>query len=308
MTTLLIQDRVFRAHRVPQGHPERPERLAAIDTALSAARFDTLQRATAPRGEEIALQSAHTEAHIARIREASHDGIAALDSDTVTSPAGFEAALHAVGAACKAVDAVITGDVANAFVACRPPGHHAEQDRSMGFCLFNTVAIAARYAQGQHGARRVAIIDWDVHHGNGTQDIVQEDGSILYASTHQMPFYPGTGAREETGVGNIVNIPLSPGDGSAPFRRALGVHILPAIADFAPDLILISAGFDAHQDDPLGGLALETEDFAWATHAVMEVAGQCCQGRIVSLLEGGYDLQALADSSGAHLTALMTAR
>ncbi len=302
MTTLVIQDPVFRKHAVPPGHPERPERMDAVDTALAG--LDGIELHKAVPADDAQLLLAHTDRHIATLRSASADGLVALDIDTTTSPAGLRAALYAVGGACFAVDQVVTGAVANAFVGARPPGHHAERETAMGFCLFNTAAIAARHAQSRHGLERVAIIDWDVHHGNGTQDIVKDDASLLYASTHQMPFYPGTGARGETGVGNLVNAPLTAGTDSATFRSTLQGAILPAVADFDPDLIVISAGFDAHRDDPLGEMLLDTGDFAWATTEIVNLAGRLCEGRIVSVLEGGYDLPALADSVRAHVRAL----
>jgi acetoin utilization deacetylase AcuC-like enzyme len=228
-----------------------------------------------------------------------------IDADTVMSSGSWEAALRAVGAACYAVDEVMAGRAANAFCAIRPPGHHAETARAMGFCLVNTVAIAARHAQRAHGVERVAIIDVDVHHGNGTQDIFWSDASVLYASTHQMPLYPGTGAVNETGVGNIVNAPLRPGDGGEAFREAVETRILPALERFAPDLVLISAGFDAHWRDPLANLQLTEQDFAWVTRKLMEVAGRFAKDRVVSMLEGGYDLQGLSRSVEAHVLALM---
>jgi acetoin utilization deacetylase AcuC-like enzyme len=215
--------------------------------------------------------------------------------------------LRALGAAGRAVDAVAKGEVANAFAAVRPPGHHAEAAQAMGFCLFNTVAVAARHAQAAHGMERVAIVDWDVHHGNGTQAIFWSDPSVLYCSTHQMPLYPGTGAVSETGAGNIVNAPLSPYDGSERFREAFRERVLPAVAGFRPDILLISAGFDAHHRDPLAQLMLTEEDFAWATGKLMDIADLCAGGRIVSLLEGGYDLKGLAASAAAHVRQLMAA-
>ncbi len=234
-------------------------------------------------------------------------GIRQIEMDTYVSAESFTVACHAAGAACLGVDEVMSGRVANAFLAVRPPGHHALADRCMGFCLFNNAVIATRYARRQRGAGKVAIVDWDVHHGNGTQDLVETDPTILYCSTHQMPAYPGTGAPSETGVGNIVNVPLSPGDGGSEFRRAFEQKVLPAVDAFAPDLIVISAGFDAHMRDPLAELNLTEADFAWATAAVMGVAERHCSGRIVSLLEGGYDLTGLADSVAAHVAELMKA-
>ncbi len=308
MATLLVQDPVFLKHLVPTGHPERPERLTAIDEALAGKQFAGLVRATAPFADMGCVALAHTNAYIDELRaEVPADGIMQIEADTYLSPASLAVALHAVGGACLAVDDVMRGTAANAFAAARPPGHHSESDRPMGFCLFNNAAIAARHAQKAHGATRVAIIDWDVHHGNGTQAIVWSDPSILYASTHQMPLYPGTGAASETGAGNVFNAPLAEGDEGDEFREAMTARVLPAIEKFAPDLIIISAGFDAHWRDPLAGVNLKEEDFAWATEAVMEIADRHCGGRIVSLLEGGYDLTGLADSVAAHVATLMKA-
>jgi acetoin utilization deacetylase AcuC-like enzyme len=222
------------------------------------------------------------------------------------SPKTLEAALIAVGGACQAVDAVLTGAARNAFCAMRPPGHHAEPERAMGFCFFNQAAIAARHAQVAHGLSRVAIVDWDVHHGNGTQAIFWDDPSVLYASTHQMPLYPGTGEASEVGAGNIVNVPLAEGADGTDFKAAFESRILPALDRFEPELLIISAGFDAHERDPLGGLELVEADFAWATDVLMERAERSFGGRIVSVLEGGYDLKGLAGSTAAHVERLMT--
>jgi acetoin utilization deacetylase AcuC-like enzyme len=308
VTTLLVSDRIFLEHLVPEGHPERPDRLRAIDAALSEEAFLPLKRQSAEPVDDAVLATAHDEAYIAAVRAAMpKTGEAQLDADTWISPRSFEAASNAAGAACLAVDAVVRGDVANAFCAVRPPGHHAERSHAMGFCLFGNAVIAARHAQRVHGLERVAIIDWDVHHGNGTQAIVWSDPSILYGSTHQMPLYPGTGEESETGVGNIFNAPLPPGAGGTEFMEALSARLLPATNAFAPDLIVISAGFDAHWRDPLASLNLKEDDFAWATAELMQLADRHCGGRIVSLLEGGYDLRALADSAAAHVAALMKA-
>jgi acetoin utilization deacetylase AcuC-like enzyme len=308
LTTLLVTDDLFLDHITPTGHPERPDRLRAIAGALSGERFAGLKRIGAKPADDAVLATAHHPAHIAAIRAAiPAEGIAQIDADTWVSPRSFVAAANAAGSACLAVDAVMKGEATNAFCAVRPPGHHAEADRAMGFCLFNNAVIAARHAQRVHGAERVAIVDWDVHHGNGTQAIVWSDPTILYASTHQMPLYPGSGAETETGVGNIVNAPLSPGADGADFVEAFETRILPAVNRFAPDLIVISAGFDAHWRDPLASVNLKEDDFAWATGALMEVADRHAGGRIVSLLEGGYDLKGLADSTAAHIGTLMEA-
>ncbi|MEQ4598458.1 MAG: histone deacetylase family protein, partial [Methylobacteriaceae bacterium] len=231
-----------------------------------------------------------------------------VDSDTVLSPGTIDCVLRGVGAAVAGVDAVMAREARNAFSAMRPPGHHAERTRAMGFCLFNNAAIAARHARVVHGAERVAIVDWDVHHGNGSQDIFWDDPSVLFCSTHQMPLYPGTGAVSEAGEHDtIVNAPLKPGADGERFREAFEARVLPRLRDFRPDLIVISAGFDAHWRDPLANLMLEAEDFAWATRQVMAIAEQACDGRIVSVLEGGYDLRGLAESTAAHVAALMEA-
>ena len=227
-----------------------------------------------------------------------------IDGDTVMSAGSAEAALRAAGAVCAAIDSVMAGEIDNAFCAVRPPGHHAEPGRAMGFCLFNNVAVGALYAREKHALGRIAVVDFDVHHGNGTQAAFETDGDLFYASTHQWPLYPGTGAPGETGVGNIVNVPLAAGSGSAEFRHAMSENVLPALEAFRPDMILVSAGFDAHRDDPLAGLKFCTEDYGWATARLSEIADGLCGGRLVSALEGGYDLSALADSVAVHVGAL----
>jgi acetoin utilization deacetylase AcuC-like enzyme len=308
LATLLIEDPLFLRHEVPGGHPERPQRVAAITETLGDARFGGLMRKASAAAPVDRVLLAHEGGYVEEVEKALPDeGIVQIEADSYLSPESFNVALHAVGAACAAVDAVVGGEAANAFVAARPPGHHAEADRPMGFCLFNNAAIAARHAQKAHGLGRVAILDWDVHHGNGTQAIVWDDPSILYASTHQMPLYPGTGAASETGAGNIFNAPLSAGDEGDEFQEALNERVFPAIARFAPELIIISAGFDAHWRDPLASVNLREDDFAWATQVVMDLADRHCGGRVVSLLEGGYDLTGLADSVAAHVTTLMKA-
>lgn len=291
---------------MPPGHPERIDRIRAIAESLSAPHFDALLRREAPLGQEADILRAHTARHLQRIRAAApQSGFQYLDPDTAMSPGTLEAALRAVGAATAAVDAVFGGEADNAFCALRPPGHHAETNRAMGFCVFNQAAIAALHARAVHGAKRVGVVDFDVHHGNGTQEIFWSDPNLFYGSTHQMPLYPGTGGVHETGAGNIFNAPLRAGDGSVPFRAAMTTLILPALDAFAPDLVIISAGFDAHARDPLGGLALGEADFAWVTLRLMEAAGRHCGGRVVSVLEGGYDLQALASSAASHVRTLM---
>jgi acetoin utilization deacetylase AcuC-like enzyme len=250
---------------------------------------------------------AHPKDYIDAIREASPDeGLIGLDGDTSMSPGSFEAALRCAGGAVLAVDEVVTGKADNAFVATRPPGHHAETARPMGFCIFNNVAIAARHAQKKHGLPRVAIMDFDVHHGNGSQEIFWSDPTVMYCSTHQMPLYPGTGARDERGAhDNIVNAPLRSGDGGTQFKEAMESVILPRMHAFGPDLVIISAGFDAHANDPLGGLNFVEDDFSWATGKLMELAQARSQGRVISVLEGGYDLEGLSKSVAAHVSRLM---
>jgi acetoin utilization deacetylase AcuC-like enzyme len=307
MTTLLLTHPACLEHFNGSGHPERPDRLRAIARALEQERFQDLARVEAPRGTVESIELCHPAEYAAAIREATpKEGRVRLDADTSMSPGSYEAALRAIGGATHAVDEVMTRKADNAFVATRPPGHHAETAKPMGFCLFNNVAIAARHAQKKHGAEHVAIIDFDVHHGNGSQEIFWADPTVMYCSTHQMPLYPGTGALSERGDHNtIVNAPLRAGDGGDQFREAFETSILPRLHDFAPDLVLISAGFDAHVRDPLANLQLLEADFGWATRKLMEVADRHAGGRVVSLLEGGYDLEGLANSAAAHVSALM---
>lgn len=307
MTTLLITHPSGLNHLTPLGHPERPDRLRALAQVFDEERFQPLKRVEAPSVPLETIALCHPMDYIEALRQATpKDGIVAIDADTSMSPGSFEAAIHAVGGAVHAVNEVVGKRADNAFVCMRPPGHHTETARAMGFCLFNTAAIAARYAQDHHGLGRVAVIDFDVHHGNGTQDIFWDDATAMYCSTHQMPLYPGTGAVSESGEHNtIVNAPLSAGDGGDRFREAFQGRILPRLRDFAPELIVISAGFDAHRRDPLANLQLVEADFAWATQQLMEIADKNAQGRVVSVLEGGYDLEGLSQSAAAHVTALM---
>jgi acetoin utilization deacetylase AcuC-like enzyme len=307
--TVLFHHAASLEHRTPHGHPERPERMKAVREALATEDFSGLDRRSPEAAALETVFLAHPEEWVrALLRSAPSEGLTHLDPDTVLSPGTMECVLRGVGAAVQGVDLVMTGAARNAFSAMRPPGHHAERTKAMGFCVFNNAAIAALHARTVHGAERVAIVDWDVHHGNGTQDIVWSDPSVLFCSTHQMPLYPGSGAVSEEGEhGTIVNAPLKPfADGDA-FKEAMRSRILTRLEAFKPDLIVISAGFDAHWRDPLANLMLEAEDFAWATAQVMEIAGRTCDGRIVSLLEGGYDLKGLGDSVAAHVSVLMGA-
>jgi acetoin utilization deacetylase AcuC-like enzyme len=309
MSTRLYEHPIFLEHITPEGHPERSDRLRALNVALEHPHFQPLDRREAPQASEDAVLLAHPEEHLfAVMRQVPEEEgeINKLEADTYASQKSFQAALTGIGGAMAAVDDVFTGQADNVFVASRPPGHHAEKSKAMGFCFFNNAAIAARHAQRRHGAERVAIVDWDVHHGNGTQDIFWDDPSVLFCSTHQMPLYPGSGAKTETGPhGTIVNAPLSPNVGSDHFREAFKSRVLPALNDFRPDLIIISAGFDAHHRDPLAQINLVGEDFDWATGRLLEVADKSASNRVVSLLEGGYDLEGLAESAGLHILRMM---
>lgn len=309
MSTLLIHHPACLNHATPLGHPERADRIRVIDRILEAERFQPLEREAARMGNREMVEMAHPGSYFDDIAEQIPiEGLTRLDDDTTLSPGSLEAALRAVGGACQAVDEVFEKKVKNAFCIVRPPGHHAESKRSMGFCLFNNAAIAAHWARKQHGAERVVVMDFDVHHGNGTQDIFWHDPNLMYASTHQMPFYPGTGEVGETGVSdNIVNAPLWAGAGGADFREAMDIAVLPRIEEFRPDLIIISAGFDAHTRDPMSQINLVEADFAWATAKLMEIADRRCDSRVVSVLEGGYDLEGLARSVAAHVMTLMKA-
>jgi acetoin utilization deacetylase AcuC-like enzyme len=307
MPTLFVTHPACLDHLTPLGHPERPDRLRVIEEMLGAEQFSALVRAQAPSAPFETIALCHPMEHIEHIRQATpQQGMVRIDADTSLSPGSFEAALRAAGGAVHAVNEVIGGRADNAFVATRPPGHHAETVREMGFCLFNNAAIAARHAQDHYDLGRVAIVDFDVHHGNGSQEIFWSDPTVMYCSTHEYPLYPGTGARDERGEhDNIVNAPLRAGDGGEQFRAAMESVILPRLKNFGPDLIVISAGFDAHMRDPLANLNFIEEDFAWATRKIMEIADTCAQGRVVSVLEGGYDLEGLGRSAAAHVAALM---
>jgi acetoin utilization deacetylase AcuC-like enzyme len=308
MTTALYTHAAFLQHDTGPGHPERIQRLAAVLQAVKEPAFSDVVWREAPLADLEQIERVHDAEYVRHaLASVPETGFVQLDGDTVISPGSGEAALRAAGAVAAAVDAVIAGDFKNAFCAVRPPGHHAERDTAMGFCIFNNVAVGAAQARAVHGLSRVAVMDFDVHHGNGTQHMFDHDPGLFFASTHQMPLYPGTGARGERGVGNIVNAPLPPGAGSDAFRAAMEKIVLPAIESFRPELILISAGFDAHARDPLASLEFEAEDYHWATAELCALAESCCGGRVVSTLEGGYDLQALGESAAAHLTALREA-
>lgn len=310
MTTLVMHHPACLGHQPGPGHPESPQRLHAVMEALRQPEFAELDWREAPSGTRDQLLLVHDAEYVDAIAAAAPvRGLVALDGgDTLMSPGTWEAVMRCVGAACAGVDAVLAGEAGNVFCATRPCGHHAEPDRAMGFCIFNQAAIAAVHALEAHGLQRVAVIDFDVHHGNGTQTAFYHRPQLFFGSSHQSPLYPGTGAANESGIsGNIVNLPLPPGCGSALFRARVGSGLLPALEHFAPQLIVISAGFDAHRCDPLANMNLEDEDFAWITREVMAIAGQACKGRIVSILEGGYSGEGLADGCAAHVRALMQA-
>jgi acetoin utilization deacetylase AcuC-like enzyme len=305
MTTLLYTHPSSLEHDPGAGHPESPARIRAIEAAFAQDGLEGVLRREPPRAAHEQLERVHEAGFVEQILAAvPATGYRRIDADTVMSPGSGEAALRAAGAACAAVDAVLGGEGTNAFCALRPPGHHAEPDRAMGFCLFNNVAVGARQAVAAHGLARVSIFDFDVHHGNGTQAAFEREPRVQYLSTHQWPLYPGTGARHETGVGNIVNRPLPAGTGSKEWRAVVEADILPAIERFAPELVMISAGFDAHRRDPLAMLELTEDDFAWVTRELLALAQRQSGGHVISVLEGGYDLTALANSSLAHLNAL----
>lgn len=303
VTTLVLSHDDCLGHVTPAGHPERVDRLLAVERGLAG--LDVKWR-EAPMGDDADMLRCHPARYLARVRAAVPDaGYVKMDGDTYLSPGSLNAALRAVGGVCAAVDAVIAGQARNAFVGCRPPGHHAERETAMGFCLFGTVAIAAKRALDVHRLSRVAIVDFDVHHGNGTQDLMWDEGRCLFVSSHQMPLYPGSGAAREVGEhGQILNIPLAAGSGGAEMRAVYEAVAFPRLIEFAPELVLVSAGFDAHRDDPLGGLRWTAADYAWLTGRICDVADACAQGRVVSTLEGGYDLDALEDCVSAHVGVL----
>jgi acetoin utilization deacetylase AcuC-like enzyme len=305
MPTRLYTHRACLEHDPGRLHPERPQRLEAVLAALESPDFAALERIEAPRADKAQLSRMHDPRYIDLVMEAVPEfGRADLDADTSLSAGSGEAALRAAGAVVAAVDWAVAGEDRHAFCAVRPPGHHAEAATAMGFCLFNNVAVGAAEARAK-GLGRVAVIDFDVHHGNGTQHMFERDPTFFFGSTHQWPLYPGTGAEHETGCGNVVNVPLSPPAGSEEFREAMVERILPALDRFRPELILISAGFDAHWLDPLGSLNFTDDDYAWVTKELCRLADRHAKGRVVSTLEGGYDLDALASAASAHVKALM---
>ncbi len=306
MTTLLLSHPACLDHQTPEGHPECSARLRAVLDALDDAAFDALAREEPPRATVDAIARVHPRTYVETLLASiPTEGFSRIDADTVISPGSGEAALRAAGAVIRAVDQVASGNAQNAFCAVRPPGHHAEPETPMGFCLFNNVAVGAFYAREKYGLTKAAVIDFDVHHGNGTQAMFEADENLFYASTHQSPLYPGTGDASESGVGNIVNVPLGEGSDGETFKAAYEEVILPALRDFEPNILFVSAGFDGHMDDPLAGLNLAEADYVWVTKELMRIADIACDGRIVSTLEGGYDLRALARSTSAHVATLM---
>lgn len=307
MTTLLYSHPICAEHETGPGHPERPARLRAVLSALDDPAFEALERREAPLAERAQIERVHPSDYVEAVFAAvPGSGTAHLDGDTVVSPASGEAALRAAGAVTAAVDAVMAGEADNAFCAIRPPGHHAEPDRAMGFCIFSNAAIGALHARAAHRVHRIAVVDFDVHHGNGTQAAFWDDPDLMLLCSHQMPLYPGTGSAGERGAhGNIVNVPLPPGAGSEEFREIYRHVVIPRLRAFDPDFVIISAGFDAHYADPLAGLNFTEADFAWATSEILHVAEHAARGRVVSTLEGGYDLDGLARSAAAHVGALL---
>ncbi|GHF01703.1 acetoin utilization protein [Aliiroseovarius zhejiangensis] len=307
MTTLLYTHPVCHEHVTPPGHPEQVARLEAIERSLSSPEFAALDRRRAPMGTLDHVRLGHSRRYFEKLDDAAPvEGWTQLDGDTFMAPGSLEAAFRAIGANVAAIDTVMAGKAQNAFVACRPPGHHAEKANPMGFCLFSTVAIAARYAAEHHGLDRIAVLDFDVHHGNGTQDVLWHESRVRFVSSHQMPLYPGSGGLHQKGAfGQIINIPLEEATGGEVMQEAWEKVFSGVLEPYEPQLVLVSAGFDAHRRDPLAGLQWETEDFAWMAHRICDLADKCCEGRVVSSLEGGYDLQALGDSVGAYVNVMM---
>jgi acetoin utilization deacetylase AcuC-like enzyme len=306
MSVLLIQHPSSHEHVTPAGHPERVARIEAIDALLASAPYDSLPRRQAPAASDEQLARAHDPAYVRDLAaRVPKEGWVSLDPDTHMCPASLRAARHAAGSNVAAVEAVVSGEHRAAFCAVRPCGHHAERARAMGFCLFDNVAVGALHAIEALGLARVGIVDFDVHHGNGTQEIFEADARVFFASSHQSPLFPGTGASHETGIGNVVNVPLRPMSGGKDMREAWEGTILPALRDFGPELVMISAGFDAHVNDPLANLNWMDSDFAWVTGRICGVAGETCGGRVVSTLEGGYDLDGLVEGCKAHLDELI---
>ncbi|TCS60468.1 acetoin utilization deacetylase AcuC-like enzyme [Primorskyibacter sedentarius] len=306
MATALITHAAFLDHVTPEGHPERVARLEHVLHALEGL---DLHRVTAPMAAEDDLLRIHPKSYIEGLRAAlPASGFAQIDGDTFLSPGSMEAAWRGAGAVVRAVDMVMAGDVANAFCALRPPGHHAEKETAMGFCLFGNAALAAKHALDHHGLSRVAVVDFDVHHGNGTQDLLWDEARALTITSQQMPLWPGSGRPDETGAyDNVLNLPLAPDTGGEEMRALYKAQVFPRLRAFKPELIVISAGFDAHKDDPLAALNWETGDFRWLTRQLCALAAELCDGRVVSTLEGGYDLEALAQSTRAHVEELMEA-
>lgn len=306
MITTVYTDSSALKHDTGFSHPERAERIGAILEVLASPPFTDLPRGNITPATEEQILLAHRYDYIERLQDAIPDkGHAQVDADTILSPASWSAAEHAAGAVCSAVDDIVSGKTTRAFCAMRPPGHHAEPDKSMGFCLFNNIFIGARHAQEKHGVEKIAIIDFDVHHGNGTDTMARRhDGSILFISTHQYPLWPMTGIEDDNEEA-VLNFTLPPESGSERFRTLYETKVFPEIERFKPDLIMISAGFDAHRLDPLAQLNLEDEDFAWVTEKLCEIANRHCGGKVVSVLEGGYNLEALKGSVAAHLSALI---
>ncbi len=310
MNTAFIHDPLFLTHDTGIGHPERSARLVAIQDMISTRDwYRELSQVSPVAVEPKWIELVHGSGYAKRIKEACDTGEPWIDTpDVAVSSASCDVARHATGSLLAVVDQVMAKQVDNGFALVRPPGHHAERDVAMGFCLFNSIAIAARYLQQHHGIERVLILDWDVHHGNGTQHTFEHDPSVMFVSLHQYPFYPGSGAKSETGIdageGTTLNCPMSAGMGDDHYRQAFDEIILPKVSNFNPDFVLVSAGFDAHQADPLGAMNLTTDSYCWMTRAVMEVADKYCHGRLVSVLEGGYDLDALAASVTEHVRVL----